>query len=207
MNPRIEANVERGSVNRKSWGQAFKFAVEGLRHAARTQRTFRALLLITVAIGVLLVWLRLPLIETAVVILAMAIVLAAELFNTGAEAIADLLVERNEHRLAKLAKDVAAGAVLVAVAAASLVGVLLLGPPLAVVVGIDKATAERFAQLAAVLAAIVGSIVLFRLRRRQTAEQRPPAIDRRPEVQGPPSDDRPFDSAQGRRPTTDDRWL
>jgi len=67
--------------------------------------------------------------EWAVLVLTIASVLILEGLNTAIEAAVDL-ASPNVHPLAKVAKDVAAGTVLVAAAAAVLVGLLVLGPPL-----------------------------------------------------------------------------
>jgi diacylglycerol kinase len=56
-------------------------------------------------------------------------VFTAEFINTAIEAVVDLASPVN-HPLAKVGKDVGAGAVLVAALAAALVGLLILGPPL-----------------------------------------------------------------------------
>lgn len=65
----------------------------------------------------------------AIIALTMGLVFLAELFNTALEATIDLVVE-DYHAQAKLAKDVAAGAVLVSAMVAVVVGLLVLGPPL-----------------------------------------------------------------------------
>jgi len=59
----------------------------------------------------------------------MAIVWAAEFFNTALEAMTDL-IQPEEHELAKISKDVSAAAVLITAAASVLIGLLILGPPL-----------------------------------------------------------------------------
>ena len=65
--------------------------------------------------------LRLPPAAWAIVALAVGLVFAAELVNTALEALVDL-ASPGEHPLAKRAKDIAAGAVLVAAAAALAAG-------------------------------------------------------------------------------------
>ena len=75
-------------------------------------------------------WLRLSLLGWAIVALAIALVLAAELANTAIEAVVDL-VSPADHPLAKLAKDMAAGAVLLASAGALTAGLLVLAATLA----------------------------------------------------------------------------
>lgn len=66
-------------------------------------------------------------IEWTVLVLTIAGVMAAEMVNTAIEAVVDLVTE-DVHPLAKAAKDIAAGAVLVTAAAAVVVGVLLFAP-------------------------------------------------------------------------------
>lgn len=145
--------------------QALAYAMAGLRYAVLTQRTFRIQLAIAAAIGLLTLYLRLPALETAVVILAVAVVLAAELLNTGIEVVVDLLVERNEHQLAKTAKDIAAGGVVLAIVTAVVVGVLILGPPLGAVAGLGAGSAGRLARAAALGLVVAGGAGLLWLRR------------------------------------------
>jgi diacylglycerol kinase len=56
-------------------------------------------------------------------------VFTAEFINTAIEAVVDL-ASPVQHPLAKVGKDVGAGAVLVSALAAALIGLLILGPPL-----------------------------------------------------------------------------
>ena len=73
---------------------ALRHALAGLHYAIRSQRTFRLQLVCAAVIAALATWLRVSLHDAALLALAMGAVLAAELFNTGVEAIVDLLVER-----------------------------------------------------------------------------------------------------------------
>jgi diacylglycerol kinase (ATP) len=79
------------------------------------------------AVLVLLValFLRISPIEFALLALAVLLVLCAELFNTAVEAVVDL-VSPGFHPLAKIAKDTAAGAVLLAASGAGITGYLIL---------------------------------------------------------------------------------
>lgn len=109
--------------------QSFRHAFAGLAHALRTQRNARIHVLVAMAVIVLGVALGIEPIKWTVIVLTMGFVFVAELFNTVVEAAIDLVTEEY-HPLAKTAKDVAAGAVLIAAVTAIIVGVLLLGPPL-----------------------------------------------------------------------------
>lgn len=109
--------------------KSFGYAVEGLRHAVKTQRNFRihvGIAALVVAVGV---FLDLPLRDWAVLALTIGAVLTGELVNTIVEAVVDL-ASPEYHELAKVAKDVAAGTVLVMALTAISVGLLILGPPL-----------------------------------------------------------------------------
>ena len=115
----------RGRV--RSFGHAF----QGWWYVLRTQRN--AWLEVGIACGVFAVsaWLQLDSMRWAILILTAMLVFAAEFFNTAVEAIVDL-VSPEHHPLAKIAKDVAAAAVLVGACGAVLIGLLLMGPPLLV---------------------------------------------------------------------------
>lgn len=107
-------------------------AIEGVLWAARTQRHMLIHLLAAVAVLVLALTLRLTLLEFALLALAIVLVLFAELVNTAVEVVVDL-ASPGDHPLARRAKDVAAGAVLVASVGALIMGYLalsrLLFPP------------------------------------------------------------------------------
>ena len=66
----------------------------------------------------------------SIISLTIGAVLAMELLNTALESVVDLTVKQSYHELAKIAKDCAAGAVLISAIAAILVAGSLLLPPL-----------------------------------------------------------------------------
>lgn len=103
---------------------SFRFALHGVLLSFKTQRHLRIhfTLAVLALVGGFL-W-GLSRIELLVLIGAITLVVLAELFNTALEAVVDL-VTLEYHPLAKVAKDVAAGAVLVAAVNAALVGTLL----------------------------------------------------------------------------------
>ncbi|MBE3586982.1 MAG: diacylglycerol kinase family protein [Thermoanaerobacteraceae bacterium] len=112
---------------RSGFGRSLGYALAGLAHAWRTQANLRfhfgaALLVLLVAF-----MLGVPAGELSLLCLTIALVLVAEMFNTALEAVVDLC-SRDRHPLAKAAKDVAAGAVLLAAVNAVVVGVLVFYP-------------------------------------------------------------------------------
>ena len=115
-----------------SWGVAsnlfvsFKYAWAGITYAFQTHRNFRIHISVcTLAIG-LGVFLHLKPVEVAVIAVTSGLVLALELLNTAVESVVDLTVEQKYHELAKIAKDCAAGAVLVSALVALLVAAMLI---------------------------------------------------------------------------------
>ena len=94
-----------------------------------TQRNARIHVTLAILALFLGVALGLSTLEFALLFLTIAFVYVAEMLNTALEAVADLATSE-PHSLAKIAKDVAAGAVLVAAGFAVIVGLLLFGPRL-----------------------------------------------------------------------------
>ncbi len=109
---------------------SFKYAWAGFRYAFISQRNFRIHTIIgTLAIG-LGVFLHLTMVELSVIALTSGLVMAMELLNTAIESVVDLTVKQSYHELAKIAKDCAAGAVLISAIASVLVAGVLIIPPL-----------------------------------------------------------------------------
>ncbi len=108
---------------------SIRCALDGWWHVLRTQRN--AWIHAGISSMVLFVgfFLELSAQDWALIVLTLALVWAAESFNTALEALTDL-ISPNEHHLAKIATDGGAGAVLICAVAAVVVGALILGPPL-----------------------------------------------------------------------------
>ena len=109
--------------------KSFQYAFEGWWYVIRTQHNAWIHALVTVVIIMMALWLRISRIEWAILILTFMAVWMAEFINTALEAIVDM-TSPDFHPLAKVAKDVAAAAVLVGAIGAVLIGLLILGPPL-----------------------------------------------------------------------------
>ena len=109
---------------------SFRYAAQGLVYAFASQRNFRLQLAMGSLALTLGLWLHLNVLELGVLVLTVAAVLVLELLNTATEAAVDLAIGRQFHPLARVAKDCAAAAVLVAAMASILIALLLLSPPL-----------------------------------------------------------------------------
>jgi diacylglycerol kinase (ATP) len=108
---------------------AFGHAFRGWGHVLKTQQNAWVHSLIASIVIALGLWLGLTPGDWAILVLTIAIVFTAEFINTAIEAVVDL-ASPVHHPLAKVGKDVGAGAVLVAALAAIVIGLLILGPPL-----------------------------------------------------------------------------
>ena len=105
--------------------RSFDHAYRGLVYAVRTQRNMRFHVVAAAVVLVGSLFLGVSKLELAVLVLVIMFVFVTEMFNTALEFAVDL-VTKEYHPLAKLSKDVSAGAVLVSSVGAVLVGYLIL---------------------------------------------------------------------------------
>jgi diacylglycerol kinase (ATP) len=110
--------------------QSFNYAFEGVIHALRTQRNMRIHFAIAAGVLILAFVYDVTRLELIALMIAIAFVLIAEMVNTAVEATIDLSTPSFDP-LAKVAKDLAAGAVLIASVNAVAVGYLVLADRLA----------------------------------------------------------------------------
>ncbi|WP_334071947.1 MULTISPECIES: diacylglycerol kinase family protein [Paenibacillus] len=119
---------------RRTCRTAFRNAWEGIAASLKTERNLRFHTAAAVVVMLAALYFRLPARDVAVLLLVIALVITAELINTAIEAAVDLAAPE-WHRLAKMAKDAAAGAVLVAAAFAVFIGILLFYEPVSTALG------------------------------------------------------------------------
>ena len=100
-------------------------AIEGIIYAARTQKHMRNHFLAALVLLVLVLFLKVSALEFTLLAISVSFVLFAELLNTAVEVVVDM-VSPDFHPLAKIAKDVAAGGVLVSAIGAVVSGYLIL---------------------------------------------------------------------------------
>ena len=93
--------------------ESFNYAIEGIIHVLRTHRNMRLHFAAAVTVLVLALVLGVSRIELIVLLLSVSFVLIAEMINSAIEAAIDVATSSFDP-LAKLAKDIAAGAVLIA---------------------------------------------------------------------------------------------
>lgn len=110
--------------------ESFNFAIEGILHTLRTQRNMRIHLVLAVGVLAAAVALNVDRFELIALILAIGFVLLAEMVNTAIESAVDLATTSFDP-MAKLAKDIAAGAVLISSVVAAAVGYLVFSSKIA----------------------------------------------------------------------------
>lgn len=105
----------------------FRYAFNGLWYALRTQRNARVHVCIAILAILLGIILHISAIEFAMVFVAITSVFIAEMFNTVFELCIDIAAP-DYHPLAKIAKDMAAGAVLLSAMLAVVIGLFVFVP-------------------------------------------------------------------------------
>jgi diacylglycerol kinase len=117
------------AIPRSGFWRSFSFAGQGVWHVIRTQRNMRVHLLAALAAIAIGLILQIGAADWAALLAVIGLVLTAETLNTVVEALVDLSTDEF-HPLAKAAKDMAAGAVLISSAAAVGVGIAVFLPRL-----------------------------------------------------------------------------
>ncbi|MPW27037.1 diacylglycerol kinase family protein [Alkalibaculum sp. M08DMB] len=103
---------------------SFKFAFQGILYSFNTQRNIRIHFFIAIIVLILGIYVRLSHIEWILLLLTISIVVTSEMINTSIEKTIDLVTEEYKI-LAKIGKDVAAGAVLISSILSVIIGVLI----------------------------------------------------------------------------------
>jgi diacylglycerol kinase len=108
---------------------SFRHALDGVVFVVVHERNARIHFVTSLVVIALSIWLQLNILQWALVLLAIGLVFTSEMLNTVVELMVDLSTQEI-HPLAKHAKDVAAGAVLLMAVVSASIGFLVLGPPL-----------------------------------------------------------------------------
>jgi diacylglycerol kinase (ATP) len=130
--------------------ESFNVAFEGIIHVLRTQRNMRVHLGVAIAVLVAGIWVGVSKLELIALLLAIAFVFITEMINSAIEQAIDVATTSFDP-LAKLAKDIAAGAVLIATINALAIGYLVFS---GVVAGRSSDLLERLREAPAKLTLI-----------------------------------------------------
>lgn len=106
---------------------SFKYAFSGIASSFKTERNMKIHVLIMILVIIAGIVFKISALDWIILTIMIALVISAELFNTTVETVVDMITkERNEK--AKLAKDIAAGAVLVLAIGSVIVGLIIFIP-------------------------------------------------------------------------------
>lgn len=106
---------------------SFKCAIQGIRQAVKTERNVKIHITIMILVIIAGIVLKINTQEWIICIILFGLVISLELVNSAIEATVDIAMpEINEK--AKVAKDVAAGAVLVSAIASAIIGLIIFIP-------------------------------------------------------------------------------
>jgi diacylglycerol kinase len=118
----------RETVKKPKWDIiGLTHALRGIRCAVIKERNLKIHIITGVFVVIAALSFSTSTVEKIILVLTIAIVIFAELFNTAIESVVDLICIENNDK-AKLAKDVAAGAVLITVIMSVIVGVMIFLP-------------------------------------------------------------------------------
>ena len=107
--------------------ESFGYAFEGIWIGIRKERNMKVHCLAVIAVTAAGTFLHIKPVEWCICLLLFGLILSLELVNTAVEAVVDLVTEEKKP-LAKIAKDTAAGAVLVSAIAAAIIGCIIFIP-------------------------------------------------------------------------------
>ncbi len=111
----------------RQWLKSANFAIEGILHGVKTQRHLRYHFISAATVLLLSYILGVSRSEFIIISLAVILVLLAEMLNSAVEALVDLISPEHSEK-ARIAKDIAAGAVLITAFGAAVLGYMVLFP-------------------------------------------------------------------------------
>ena len=106
---------------------SYKYAIQGILSSFKTERNMKIHIFVMILVIIAGVILKINKYEWIACILCFAIVISGELFNTAIETVVDMVMPYKNDK-AKIAKDIAAGAVLTLAIGAAVIGVIIFVP-------------------------------------------------------------------------------
>lgn len=116
--------MEDERLKNKNFIDAWKKAFSGIWYSIKTQRNIKVQLCIALVIIISCIIFKLTYIEVIILVFATMLVIAMEVMNTAIETVVNLYTDKY-HPLAKIAKDVAAGAVVITAINAVIIAIIM----------------------------------------------------------------------------------
>ena len=117
----------------RSFNKSLMHALNGLRLAFRSQRNFRKHLIIAFLTLSIAFFIKVSIVEFCLILFANGLVLIVEMLNSVVEFVIDAYYKNKWAKLAKLAKDIAAGAVLIAATVSATISLIIYSSKLYVI--------------------------------------------------------------------------
>ena len=122
------------SKDKRKFSSSIKYCLEGINFVITNESNFKKEIVIGIIALLLSYILKISRIEFIIILIMIALVLTSEIINTSIEKVVDLYT-KDYSNLAKIAKDVSAGSVLVMSIFSLLVGVIIFLPKIINVLG------------------------------------------------------------------------
>lgn len=116
-------------VKTKKLANSFKYAIQGMFQAFRTEQNMKIHFIIMIIVIILGFWLKIDKTEWIICVILFGIVISGELFNTAIETTVDIAMPYRDKK-AKKAKDISASAVLILTISSAAVGGIIFVPKL-----------------------------------------------------------------------------
>ena len=132
------AKISRDDIKKRGlirFFKSFKYSIEGLKYAYKYEQSMLIHVIATICVLLANIFFQVSGIEWLITLLAIGMVLSAELINSAIEAVVDL-VTLEEHPLAKIAKDCSSAATFVLACMAALIGIVVYVPYILGVLGL-----------------------------------------------------------------------
>lgn len=132
------AKISRDDIKKRGiirFFKSFKYSIEGLKYAYKYEQSMLIHVIATICVLLANIFFQVSGIEWLITLLAIGMVLSAELINSAIEAVVDL-VTLEEHPLAKIAKDCSSAATFVLACMAALIGIVVYVPYIMGVLGL-----------------------------------------------------------------------
>lgn len=114
----------------QSFSNTFKNARKGMRLSIKSERNIRVHFFVATLVLITALCLHFSINKICILLLAIAAVISAEMFNSAIEFSLDAIFHNKYSRMVGMAKDIAAGAVMIVTINAIMIGVLLFAPPI-----------------------------------------------------------------------------
>lgn len=115
---------------KQNFSNTFKNARKGMRLSIKSERNIRVHLFTAVLVLITAYCLNFSIVQFCILLLTIAGVISAEMFNSAIEFSLDAIFHNRYCRMVGMAKDIAAGAVMLVTISAVMIGVLLFAPPI-----------------------------------------------------------------------------